>query len=82
MRPTAKAQTLSRPQIAMRVLAEYHGVTLQETGRDSFIFGRRLEVHTLENCWRDLKTGECGLVRGELGDLLKKFFPRVDGGAR
>jgi hypothetical protein len=42
----------------------------------SMVFARRLEYFPRTDHWQDLKTGECGAVKGRLSELLGKFFPQ------
>jgi hypothetical protein len=63
-------------------LAKLNGIRCVQRG-ESLVFNRRLEYNARANSWLDLKTGECGLVKTGIADLLPKFFPQPQkGGAK
>jgi hypothetical protein len=71
-----------------RMLAKLNRIALVERGGDggSFVFGRRLELNVRANTWSDLKTGESGIVKCSLPELLRRYFPQLvqvqNGGSR
>lgn len=62
--------------IDAQALCNQKGIRSVERG-DCVIFGRRLEYNSRANSWHDLKTDECGLLKGSLLELLAKFFPQL-----
>jgi hypothetical protein len=82
---SATPQQVTELQSTARHLAKLYRLALVDRG-ESLIFARRLEYNARANTWMDLKTGECGSVKGTLVELLRKFFPQLEqvqnGGAR